>query len=76
MSDLVRDLRIGLRSMTRRPGVAVVATLTLAVGIGGSAALFSVVNAVLLRPLPYREADGLVAIFAHETRRGEPCSSG
>ena len=72
MTDFVREVGLVLRAATRRPGVAVAAIATLAVGIGGSAAIFSVVNAVLLRPLPYRDAGGLVAIFAHETRRGEP----
>ena len=71
MSEILRDLRQGLRAIARRPGVAAVVVVTLAVGIGASAAIFTVVNAVLLRPLPYREADRLVAAFAHETRRGE-----
>ncbi len=71
MSELLRDLRQGLRAVARRPGVAAVAVVTLALGIGANAAIFTVVNAVLLRPLPYREADRLVAAFAHDTRRGE-----
>jgi len=71
VGETLRDLRQGLRAIARRPGVAAVAVVTLAVGIGASAAIFTVVNAVLLRPLPYREAARLVAAFAHETRRGE-----
>jgi putative ABC transport system permease protein len=71
VSELLRDLRQGLRAVARRPSVAVVAVATLAVGIGANAAIFTVVNAVLLRPLPYRGADRLVAVFADETRRAE-----
>lgn len=63
MDDIWRDLRIGLRSLLRSPGFAVVAILCLALGIGANAAIFSVLNAVLLRPLPFAEPDRLVQIF-------------
>ena len=59
LTDLVGDVRIGLRSLRRSPGFVVAVTLSLALGVGGTTAIFSVVNAVLLRPLPYREAGEL-----------------
>ncbi len=64
MSDLRQDLRFAFRSLARRPGFVAVVVLTLALGIGANSAIFSVVNAVLLKPLPYRAPDRLALIWS------------
>jgi len=62
LDDLRQDLRYGVRSATRAPLFTLLAVLTLALGIGATTAIFSVVHGVLLRPLPYREAERLVTV--------------
>jgi predicted permease len=69
--DFVNDVRIGFRTLRRQPVFTTVAALTLAIGIGGTTAVFGAVYGVLLAPLPYADADRIVTLWERDTRGGD-----
>ena len=75
MNTFIQDLRYGLRSLGKNPGFAAVAVLTLALGVGANTAIFSVLRAVVLRDLPYRDADRIAVMWTKNIRQNLPDGS-
>src|SRR5882757_7065045 len=73
LESIWADIRFALHQLRKSPGFAITAILTLALGVGATTAIFSVVKAVLLNSLPYKDADRLVAVWtANDLRDGQP----
>ena len=72
METLLKDIRYGLRSLLKRPGLTLIAVITLSLGVGANVAIFSIVHSVLLRSLPYEDPDRIVTLWENNTKEGIP----
>src|SRR5689334_18139935 len=72
MENLLTDLRYGIRTALKNPGFSIIAIVSLALGIGANTAIFSLVNAVLLKPLPFHQPDRLVMLWEDQSSIGFP----
>src|SRR6267378_2854153 len=72
METLGQDVRYALRNLRKTPGFAAIAVLTLALGIGASTAIFSVIDNILMEPFPYPDAQRYFSVQIHDTERSEP----
>jgi len=70
METLIQDIKFGLRMLLKSPSLSIIATIALALGIGANTAIFSVVNAVLLRPLPFPNSESLMSVYETNVQRG------
>ena len=71
MDSIIKDIRYGIRNLLKRPAFTLIAIITLALGIGANTAIFSVVNALLLRPLPFTEPDKLIQVWEASIKQGQ-----
>ena len=72
MGTLGQDIRFALRNLRKSPSFTIIAAITLALGIGASTAIFSVIENVLMEPFPYTDAGRFVSVQIHDTERNEP----
>src|SRR5207247_10286068 len=72
METLRQDIQYALRNLSKTPGFAIVAIITLALGIGASTAIFSVIDNILMEPFPYPDAQRFMSVLIHDTERNQP----